>query len=247
VKETRVLSAIDFQPGNGAVVYGASFHLLKSPLMPNARLSACGAAGETLGVWVPGQAVTQLPEGIGQRLAANSEIVLKIRYRKNGEAATDRSRLALYFVKSPTSKLIRNLAITPTTATILAEAESQRVNTSFTLDSAAEAVAIRPLLFPFAKSIEAAAYRPDGSVEVLIVAKNYRYDWQPAYQFRKPISLPKGTRIEVTAYFDNSDNNRNNPNDPPVAVQFAEPLCEIALAQSTQPKPVRIARASGYR
>ena len=44
------------------------------------------------------------------------------------------------------------------------------------------------------------------------------------------------TRIEVTAYLDNSDNNRNNPNDPPIALQFAEPLCEIALTQEAQLK-----------
>ncbi len=250
LKETHRLSAIDFQPGNGAVVHAASFHRL-SPLTKAAgKSSACGMAGETLGVWVPAQSATKMPEGVGQRLEADSAIVLKIHYRRNGEAATDLSRLALYFAKSAAGKQVRNLPISPAPVTIPANAENHAVKASLTLSSAAEAVAIRPLLFPFGQSIEVAAYRPDGSIEVLIVAKNYRYDWQPVYQFRKPIPLPKGTRIEVTAYFDNSDNNRNNPNDPPVALQFAEPLCEIALVQETQLKPASISRGGrkgGFR
>lgn len=246
LKEDRSLSAIDFQPGNSAIVHDASFHLRNNSAKPVGKLSDCAMAGETLGVWVPGQAASRLPEGVGQRLAAGSDVVLKIRYHKNGQTASDRSRLAFYFAKDTPGKLVRNLTILPTTATIPAEAESQRVKASMTLTDATEAVAIRPLLFPFAKSLEATAHRPDGSVEVLIVAKGYRYDWQPAYQFKKPVPLPKGTRIEVTAYLDNSDNNRNNPNDPPVALQFDQPLCEIALTQENQTKSASL-RKGGHK
>jgi len=235
LKETRWLNALDFQPGNGAIVHSAEFFLERSNIPANVRLTACGMAGESLGNWVPGQTAMRLPQGSARRIPAGSRIVLKIHYRGNGEAATDRSRLAFYFVKGAASP-VRNVVMTPATAAISADAENFRAKASMVLTETSEAVAIRPLLFPFAKSIEATAYRPDGSIEVLIVAKNYRYDWQPAYQFQKPISLPKGTRIEVTAYLDNSDNNRNNPNDPPVALQFAEPLCEIALAQEIQIK-----------
>ncbi|HEX9004084.1 MAG TPA: hypothetical protein VGB07_29500 [Blastocatellia bacterium] len=244
LKDSRQLSAIDFQPGNGAMVHAASFHRLNPLAKAASKSSACEMAGETLGVWVPAQSAAKIPEGFGQQVEANSSILLKIHYRKNGESATDLSRLALYFTKGVARKLVRNVMISPAPATVPANAEHHAVRASLTLNQAAEAVAIRPLLFPFGQSIEASAYRPDGSVEVLIVAKNYRYDWQPAYQFRKPIALPKGTRIELTAYFDNSENNRNNPNDPPVALQFAEPLCEIALAQDAQPKVSSVSKAS---
>lgn len=228
LKAPQWLNAIDFQPGNGAVVHAASFHRLNSA----AKAAGCRIAGETLGVWVPGQTTAKMLEGFSHRLAADSSIVLKIHYRRDGEATTDRSRLGLYFAKATTGKPLRNVAISPATTTVPANAERYTVKASLTLDNLAEVVAIRPLLFPFAQSIQATAYRPDGSIEVLVVAKNYRYDWQPVYQFRKAISLPKGTRIEVAAYFDNSDNNRNNPNDPPMAVQFADPLCEITFAQN---------------
>lgn len=237
LKEARTLSAVDFQPGNGAVVNGASIHAFSTkPIPPNVRMSPCGRLGETLGVWVPGQVATRFPEGAGRRLKAGEELIVQIRYHKTGEATTDRSRVALYFAKEAATKALRTEAITPASVTVPANAENHVVKASMTITQSAEAISIRPLLFPFAKSVEATAYRPDGTVEVLIVAKGYRFDWQPAYFFKQPVLLPRGTRIEVTAYLDNSDNNRNQPNDPPVELKLNQPLCEIALAQSTQPK-----------
>jgi hypothetical protein len=101
-------------------------------------------------------------------------------------------------------------------------------------------VAIRPLLFPLAKSMEVSAHHPNGVVEVLIWAKDYRFDWQPAYFFKKPVALPAGARVEVTAYLDNSENNRNNPNDSPGETRFAGALCELSLASNVTTKQARL-------
>lgn len=242
LKEARSLSAIDFQPGNGTIVHSASFHRRSAkPIPPNVKMSACGMAGETLGVWIPGQTATRLPAGVGRKLNAGEEIVLQVRYRSADETATDRSRVALYFAKEATPKALRTEAIVPASATVPANAENHAVKASMIVAQPSEVVSIRPLLFPFAKSVEAKAVRPDGSIEILIVARDYRYDWQPAYFFKTPVSLPRGTRIEVTAYLDNSDNNRNQPNDPPVELKLNQPLCEIALAQSVQPNRINTA------
>jgi hypothetical protein len=234
LKADRYVSAIDFQPGNGAVVHSAWFAVERTgqPRVVKAARrinNHCPSNLESLGQWVPGQSINRLPNGIASKLPAGSRIVLNVRYRKNGEAATDRSRIGLYFAKEPASRAVRHVMINAPATTLSPNAENQRVKASYTIAEPTEVVAIRPVLFPFAKSIEVTAYRPDGTVEVLIWAKEYRFDWQPAYFFKKPVALPKGARIEVTAYLDNSDNNRNNPNDPPVQVQFAGALCELSL------------------
>ena len=48
--------------------------------------------------------------------------------------------------------------------------------------------------------------------------------------------VPKGTRVEVIAYFDNSDDNQNNPDIPPRAMRLSElssePLCTLLVAIS---------------
>jgi len=47
----------------------------------------------------------------------------------------------------------------------------------------------------------------------------YDFNWQPYYYLEAPKVLPKGTRIEATSYFDNSPNNRFNP-DPSATVTW---------------------------
>jgi hypothetical protein len=42
------------------------------------------------------------------------------------------------------------------------------------------------------------------------------------YELVEPIALPKGTRVDMVAHFDNSAANPNNPNNPPVAVHWGE-------------------------
>ena len=42
-----------------------------------------------------------------------------------------------------------------------------------------------------------------------------------SYYLDKPIHLPKGTKVEVTAYYDNSANNAYNP-DPTQEVRWGE-------------------------
>jgi hypothetical protein len=100
------------------------------------------------------------------------------------------------------------------------------------MPAAAEAISIRPLLFPFAKSIEVTALRPDGTEEVLVWARDSRYDWQPEYHFKNAIPLPKGTRIRTVAYLDNSAVNPNNPERGAKPVRLEGPLCELSFVDA---------------
>jgi hypothetical protein len=235
LKQARPLSAIDFQPGNGAVVYRAAFAL------ESKTASACKfveATEDVLGTWQPGQSPLQFPAGTARTLPAGARIKLTIHYRNNGEAASDRSQLALYFAKEAAPKSLRSVVMT-VAATLPVKDELQPLKATHTLTTPAEAVAVRPLLYPFGKSIEVAAHRPDGTVEVLIWVRDYRYAWQPSYVFKKPVTLPRGTRIEVTAYLDNSDDNPNNPSDPAKSVALNGPLCELLVVQLDTARPKR--------
>lgn len=242
LKEDRWINAIDFQPGAGAVVHNAWFAIERAPqsrVIKTARRASnnCPPNVDRIGQWAPGQSANRLPEGAAIKLPANSRVVMQIRYRRNGEAATDRSSVGLYFAKGSISKFVRNVAINAPATVVSPNAESQRVRASYAINEPTDVVAIRPLLFPFAKSIEAVAHRPDGSIEVLVWAKDYRFDWQPAYFFKKPVALPKGARIEVTAYLNNSE--EDDSNKRATQARFAGPLCELSL---TATAPVKEAR-----
>ena len=56
------------------------------------------------------------------------------------------------------------------------------------------------------------SYIRTGSTEILLDIPHYDFNWQPYYYLETPKLLPRGTRIEAHAVFDNSANNPFNPN-----------------------------------
>ncbi len=236
LKEDRWVTAVDFHPGNGAAVHCASFGIERSKARETSGDSVNCAAADSLGTWIPGQTASRLPKNVARLLPAGARIVMQIHYHKTSEAVTDQSSLGLYFAKGQATKPLRTIKLSPPPTDIPAGADRYRVKVSYTMPEAADAIAIRPLLFAFAKSVEAITYRPEGTNEVLIWARDYSHDWQPDYTFRQPVRLPKGTRVEVIAYLDNSDNNQNNPNHPARAVRFASALCELSFINVAEKK-----------
>lgn len=259
-KEDRWLNAIDLRPANGAVVLSATIYLesresgIKKqkpekamtknlanqsavPAVLNSQSSILSpqSLSHALATWLPGQTVLALPEGSGRLIPVGSRITLKIHYRGNGEAAKDRSVLGLYFAKTTPQKQVRDVAITNPEAVIAAGNQAQQIKAAVTLQEDAEGLALRPFANPLMISFQASAFLPDGTERVLIWARGNKYDWQPTYYFKQNLAFPKGTRIEVTAYFDNSDDNAANPNDPAKTVRWSEltsePLCVLTIAK----------------
>jgi hypothetical protein len=84
------------------------------------------------------------------------------------------------------------------------------------------AVAVIPHMHLIGREIRVTATYPDQSTTTLVHIKDWDFNWQETYQFIKPVPLPKGTRVQVTGWFDNSAENPNNPNHPPRQVGFGE-------------------------
>jgi hypothetical protein len=66
---------------------------------------------------------------------------------------------------------------------------------------------------------------PDGREEVILNVPRYDFNWQLEYQIQQPLELPKGTRIDCIAHFDNSANNKYNP-DPTKEVKWGDQTWE---------------------
>jgi hypothetical protein len=56
---------------------------------------------------------------------------------------------------------------------------------------------------------------------VLTDSPKYDFEWQTVDEFAKPLLMPKGTRLEATAHFDNSRANRANP-DPRSEIRWGD-------------------------
>ena len=71
-------------------------------------------------------------------------------------------------------------------------------------------------------SITVTATLPDGTKRTLIDVPRWNYNWQDEYYYERPFALPKGTRIDLLAAFDNSAANPSNPSNPPKRVTWGE-------------------------
>ena len=56
----------------------------------------------------------------------------------------------------------------------------------------------------------------------LLRVPDWDFRWQETYPFKAPIALPKGTVIELKAYYDNTEQNPNNPHRPLKTVRWGE-------------------------
>ena len=66
---------------------------------------------------------------------------------------------------------------------------------------------------------------PDGKQDVLLNVPKYDFNWQLSYELKDRLKLPKGTRIDCVAHFDNSANNQYNP-DPTKEVRWGDQTWE---------------------
>ena len=67
---------------------------------------------------------------------------------------------------------------------------------------------------------------PAGKSETLLSVPHYDFNSQIAYYLDKPLPLPKGTRVEVTAHWDDS---ASNP-DPTKTVKWGDQCSDEMLS-----------------
>jgi hypothetical protein len=84
---------------------------------------------------------------------------------------------------------------------------------------------------------------PDGKSETLLNVPKYSFNWQMTYNPKQLLNIPAGSKIEVTAYFDNSAKNKFNP-DPTKAVRYGEPTYDemmMGFVEYVTEKPKQLA------
>ena len=143
-------------------------------------------------------------------------------YNPNGAAITDRSELALYFAAGPPA--YRVVAIDTLRDLDLAIPAADRAYVSFasmTLAHPARLLSVQPHMHFRGAAMDVTAVLPDGTIDALLHVPKYDFQWQTIYQLKDMLALPAGTRLESVATFDNSPNNRFNP-DPSKVVHWGD-------------------------
>lgn len=202
--EDKWVQAVEVRPGDRSVVHHAIVVVDDGSGVNNEEYLAGYAPGMTPQMW---------PAGEARLIKAGSTLVFQMHYQTNGKAATDRTKIGLIFAKKPPTREIVAMQAAAHWLAIPANEPDYRTSASVTLQQECYLVGLRAHMHLRGKSFEFRAIYPGGESEVLLKIPKWDFNWQPYYYLKTPKLLPKGTRIEADAVFDNSVNNPFNP-DP---------------------------------
>jgi len=169
----------------------------------------------------------------GKLVPAGSDIVVSLHYTTNGKAATDHTKIGFTVAKTPPQKkfVVQGAGEdTPVTAPTPASARAAfaaSYNPAFAIPPKdgnwlappmditflkdVEIVRLRPHAHVRGKSAQYKLTYPDGREEIVLNVPRYDFNWQLSYE--TALKLPKGTRMHFEFRYDNSENNKFNP-DP---------------------------------
>jgi len=169
--------------------------------------------------YVPGNSGRTYPEGFARKLPAGSTVIFQIHYTPNGKATQDQLRMGLVFAKKPPRYAMhtaavagRRLNIPPGEANHVEIAEKV-VPVDMPVTALLAHMHVRGKSFKFDVTY------PAGKSETLLDIPRYDFNWQLRYEFKEPRILPRGSKVKLTAVYDNSPGNKANP-DPTKTVHW---------------------------
>lgn len=163
-----------------------------------------------------------LPKGMGRLVPRGTDIVAEIHYICSGKPESDRSQIGLYYARQNARRLVEEIQVANKEIEIPAGAKRHRETASFTLPANTTLLDVAPHMHELGREFKVTATLPNGKVEPLIWIKDWDFNWQSQYSYAEPIRLPRGSRINVEAWYDNSTDNVLNPNTPPKTVRWGE-------------------------
>lgn len=231
----KFVRAIDVHPGDRETVHHVISFIDTTGISatlderdPGPGYTCFGGAGfnttGTLGGWAPGSRPLQLPDKVGFSLPAAARVVLQVHYHPHhGEPGPDQTSIGIYFAKEEPEQLMYVIPLINDTFTIPPHDANYRVEAVVPFTPIALKVwFIAPHMHLLGKKMNVVVQPPSGAAQCLIDIQDWDFNWQGSYRFKEPITIPTGSRVSLTAYYDNSSANPRNPNDPPKAVSWGE-------------------------
>jgi len=193
--------AIDWVPGERTVVH----HIIASAGGAERR----GAV--SLNNYVPGVEPLVLPPEAGILLPAKATFHFQTHYTSSGKVLTDQTKLGLYFRKDPPKYNFRSLVFANPKLRIPANTKWHEEVAENTLKEDAILYTLHPHAHYRGKASRFVAYYPDGKEQTLLNIPAYDFNWQGTYELVEPMKVPAGTRIVYSQWYDNSTQNKANP------------------------------------
>lgn len=205
LQEDKWVRAVDFQPGDRTVL-----HHIIATMGTNAESVRDGGS---LGGYVPGAGPMIVPAEAGVLIRKDSKFFFQMHYTVSGKPARDASRMGLYFRKDAPKYQLRSAVLLNPKLKIPANTKAHTESASKTFEHDVIVYSLLPHSHFRGKASNFIATYPDGRQEVLLSVPNYNFNWQTTYELKTPKLLPAGTKVTHSTTWDNSAQNKANP-DP---------------------------------
>lgn len=171
---------------------------------------------------VPGGLPSTVPPGMAIRIPKGATLGLQIHYVTTGKPEIDTPLVALRYCRTHVTKLTHYNILDDGSFQIPPGAPTHETRQEATMDDDITLLAMFSHMHLRGRSMRFIAHTPDGNQQTLLSLPNYNFDWQLTYYIEPgQVTLPKGTRIECIAQFDNSPFNPYNP-DPTKTVTYGK-------------------------
>ena len=164
-----------------------------------------------LGGIATGSEPREYPPGFSRLLEPGSDIVISLHYNKEpgpGTGIANKVTIGLQFYEAD-EEIKYELRQTRIGRFFDFEIppghDNWKIGASMEFPQWALLTSFSPHMHYRGKDMKYTAIYPDGRRELLIDVARYDFEWQIGYILEEPMLLPPGTRIEVEAHMDNSD------------------------------------------
>lgn len=200
------------RPTNPAVMHHAIAWVRYPRGYPRANIQGPRGNRGQFTAYVPGHTYDRFPEGTAFKIPKGSQIRLQIHYQVTGRPEVDQPQLALYLADGPAEHELKVGAAADFDFAIPPHAVAYEVDAGLDISRDILVYSFAPHMHYRGKSMRYDLRYPDGTRQTLLSVPRYDFNWQHTYILEKPLAIPAGSHLTVTAIFDNSESNPANPN-----------------------------------
>ena len=234
--QNRTIKAIEVVPGNPAIVHHALIYV--DPLGNEVTDTTGGncaspslSSTKLLMGYTPGATPLVLPNAnplkLGMDIGPGSTIYFQMHYPSGSYGLQDSTKVILHFYPLGTTG-VRQISAAPIIANYnftLPANQITTLNWQYPLGSAGlptdvSVFSVFPHMHLLGQSIKSFATSSGQDTIKFINIPQWDFHWQDFYYFTHLLKVPAGYTINGRGIYDNTSNNPENPNIPPVTVNF---------------------------
>ena len=160
---------------------------------------------------VPGNSVLEFPKGTAMRIRAGTVLTFQMHYTAHGHEAKDRTAIGFHFAKEAPSEEILASHFFNGSLHIPAGAKDVAVPAELGIGRPVRIWGLMPHTHLRGTRWQYTLDKPDGTSQVILDVPRYDFNWQTSYMFATPLEIPAGAKIRSMAWYDNSAENKHNP------------------------------------